>query len=233
MQETLLGSSAGLHLLHVDDDLVVVSKPSGMLVHKGWARDGEIALQTVRDLVGSYVYPVHRLDRAASGLLVFARTAEAASALGRAFASQAIEKIYLALVRGQTPEAGVIDHPVPRVEGGERVAARTSFRSLGFSARSRCSLVEVQLHSGRLHQIRRHFKHISHPLVGDVRYGKGDVNRLFRERHGLHRLALHAHRLVFTHPASAAVVGFCAEPRGPLAETLLELELWPCPKQDP
>jgi tRNA pseudouridine65 synthase len=109
-----------------------------------------------------------------------------------------VEKRYIALVRGIPPEAGVIDHPVPRAPDGPRVPAVTEFRRL--ATFERYALVEALPRTGRLHQIRRHFKHISHPLIGDVRYGKGEHNRLFRDRFGLHRLALHALELAFDHP---------------------------------
>ena len=116
------------------------------------------------------------------------------------FETGRIEKRYLALVRGITPEAGVIDHPLPRSREGPRVPAVTEYRRL--ATFERYSLVEAFPKTGRLHQIRRHFKHISHPLIGDVRYGKGEHNRYFRERFGLHRLALHAAELAFVHPTT-------------------------------
>jgi tRNA pseudouridine65 synthase len=135
---------------------------------------------------------------------LFARTPEVAAAFGLAFEAGRIEKSYLALVRGTPDEEGVIDQPIPRKEGGERVTARTRFRLVARSGVDRCSLVEAMPETGRLHQVRRHLKHISHPLIGDVNYGKGDINRHYRERYGLHRLALHAHALAFEHPMTHA-----------------------------
>src|SRR5262245_4762502 len=190
-----------MEILFRDASVVVVNKPAGLLVHRGWAQDEEVAMTLVRDLVGAYVYPVHRLDRGASGALAFALTAEAARALGDAFANGAVGKRYLALVRGVPPDHGVIDHPIPRREDGPRVPASTEFRRI--ESFGRYSLVEAIPRTGRLHQIRRHPKHISCPLIGDVRYGKGEHNRLFREQYGLHRLALHASGLEFSHPADS------------------------------
>jgi tRNA pseudouridine65 synthase len=116
-----------------------------------------------------------------------------------------VTKRYLALVRGNPPAEGTIDHAVRKGErGDERVAAVTHFVRLGVSPHARCALVEVVPETGRLHQIRRHFKHISHHLVGDVRYGKGDVNRAFRGEWNLHRLALHAWRVDLQHPVTGA-----------------------------
>ncbi len=174
---------------------MVVDKPAGLLVHRGWDNDRETALSLAREIAGRWVYPVHRLDRATSGVLVFALDREHAAILGEAWASGRVEKQYLALTRGHTAERGLTDSPVPRAEGGPRVEARTRFVRLGTSTVERVSLLRVEPLTGRLHQIRRHMKHISHPLIGDVRYGKGDINRHFRERYGFHRLGLHASRL--------------------------------------
>lgn len=187
-----------LPFLYRDGVLAAVNKPSGLAVHRGAAQDRIVALQVVRDQVGRHVHAVHRLDRATSGALLFALDPETARRLGEAFEAGEVEKRYLALVRGIPPEQGVIDHPIPRVEDGPRVPAVTEFRRLAVF--ERYALVEARPLTGRLHQIRRHFKHLSHPLIGDVRYGKGDHNRLFRDRFGLHRLALHALELGFDHP---------------------------------
>lgn len=190
-------------ILYHDDDLVAVAKPSGLSVHRGWDQDRTYALQRVRDLIGRRVYPVHRLDRATSGVLLFALSSEAARWVQECFARQQVEKRYLLLVRGIPPQVGVIDHPVPKTLKGERVDAVTEFRRLGTF--ERYGWMEARPRTGRLHQIRRHFKHLSHPLIGDVRYGKGDQNRLFRERFGLHRLALHAVELRLPRPGGDAL----------------------------
>jgi tRNA pseudouridine65 synthase len=181
-----------------DGLLVVVNKPSGLAVHRGLSREKTVALQLVRNALGRRVYPVHRLDRATSGALLLALDAGTARSLQEQLQAGRVEKRYLALVRGIPPEEGVIDHPVPRSPKGERVPAVTAFRRL--ASFERYALMEARPVTGRFHQIRRHFKHLSHPLIGDVRYGKGEHNRLFRERFGLHRLALHALELAFDHP---------------------------------
>ena len=200
-------AGGAIELLFADEHVVVANKPSGPLVDRGWDDDDDVALFRVRDAVGAHVHPVHRLDRGTSGALLFARTAAAAAALGDDFAHGRVEKRYLALVRGTPPDAGVVDSPVPPKEGSaERVPAVTRYRRIAQSPIDRCSLVEAVPETGRLHQIRRHLKHLSHPIVGDVNYGKGDVNRHYRARYGLHRLALHAHRLAFGHPATGARV---------------------------
>lgn len=187
-----------LHLLHQDSSLVAVDKPSGMAVHRGWSQERYTVLQVLRDQVGRRVYPVHRLDRGTSGALVLAFDPGTARSLQEQFEGGEARKRYLALVRGIPPEEGTIDHPIPRSPEGLRVPAVTWFRRLGTF--ERYALLEVVPRTGRLHQIRRHLKHISHPLIGDVRYGKGEHNRLFRERFGLHRLALHALELELVRP---------------------------------
>jgi tRNA pseudouridine65 synthase len=212
-----MGPVLDLTLLHRDERLAAFVKPSGLLVHRGWGDDRVTALDLARRAVGARVYPVHRLDRATSGVLLFALDSASAAAMGRLFEAGLVQKTYLALVRGVTPAEGVIDHPVPKSEGGPRVPAVTTFRRRHVV--DRWSLVEARPKTGRLHQIRRHLKHLGHPVVGDVNYGKGDVNRLFRERFGLCRLALHAAELSFTHPftgeVQALVAGLPDDLRGP------------------
>jgi tRNA pseudouridine65 synthase len=187
-------------ILHRDEFLVAISKPSGMIVHRGWAQDDVVALTWTRDHVGQHVYPVHRLDRGTSGVLLFALDPKTNHRLQEQFADGTVLKRYRALVRGPLTEAQQIEHPIPRAEDGPRVDARTSVRPV-FSL-GRYSWVEAIPHTGRLHQVRRHLKHISHPIIGDVRYGKGDHNRLFRQQHELRRLALHCVALGFEHPGS-------------------------------
>lgn len=214
-----------IDLLFVDGAVVVANKPSGLLVHRGWADDDDVALFRVRDMLGAHVHPVHRLDRGTSGALLFARTREAAATLGRAFEAGRVEKRYLALVRGTPPDEGIIDHAIPRSEGGERVAAITRFRCLARSPVDRCSLVLAEPETGRLHQIRRHLHHISHPIVGDVNHGSGAINRHYRAQYGLHRLALHASSIAFDHPTTGERVIASAPVPDDLSRVLGALDL--------
>jgi tRNA pseudouridine65 synthase len=205
-----------LEILHEDADIVVVAKPSGLLVHRTEASADEAAvLQLARDATGgAHVYPVHRLDRGASGVLVLARSPAAARVLHEQLEEGSAEKRYLALVRGAPPPEGVIDHPIPRREDGPRVPALTEFTrvavvSVQVGPRLQpYALVEARPRSGRFHQIRRHLKHIGHPLIGDANYGRSEHNRLCRERFGLARLALHAASLAFDHPGTRERVRF-------------------------
>jgi tRNA pseudouridine65 synthase len=216
-------AAAPLPILFQDDALVAVAKPAGLAVHRGTAHDRVVVLTLVRDRLGRHVYPVHRLDRATSGVVVLALSPGVARRVQERFAAGEVEKRYLALVRGIPPEAGVIDHPVPRAPGGSRVPAVTEFRRLGVF--ERYALVEAVPRTGRLHQIRRHFKHLSHPLIGDVRYGKGEHNRLFRERFGLHRLALHALMIAFAHPEDGRPLAIFAPVPADLAGPLAAMGL--------
>jgi tRNA pseudouridine65 synthase len=212
-----------LTILFRDEHLVVVDKPSGIVVHRGWADDEGGVLIALRDQLGQHVWPAHRLDRGASGAVVFALSAAMAAPLSRAFAEGQVEKRYLAIVRGHPPDEVVIDHPIPGREDGPRVPAVTEVRRLGVW--ERYALVEARPRTGRLHQIRRHLKHISCPLIGDVNYGKGEHNRFFRERFGLHRLALHALAVRLPHPAGGAEVSAYAAPSGDLATCLAAMGL--------
>jgi tRNA pseudouridine65 synthase len=191
-----------LEVLYADEALVVVNKPSGLLVHRGLGRDRVVAMTLVRNMLHQHVYPVHRLDRGTSGALAFTRDKATAAQLQRDFAEGRVQKVYLALVRGVPAEAGVIDHPVPSDESKARVPAVTEFRRL-FTF-ERYSLVEARPLTGRFHQIRRHLKHAGHPIVGDVNYGRGEINREFRARFGLFRIALHALSLRMPHPVTRA-----------------------------
>jgi tRNA pseudouridine65 synthase len=212
-----------LCVVHRDAHCIVVDKPAGVVVHRGWANDDVDLMRSVRDLVGHRVHPLHRLDRGTSGAVVFGLTHEFTTAASRAFAEHRVEKRYLALTRGHPPLEGMIDHPVPKAPGGERVSAQTRYRRLGVAGRY--ALVECVPLTGRLHQIRRHMKHLSCPLIGDVRYGKGEHNRLFRERYALNRLALHAHRLAFDNPPAGTRLELSVPVSGTLRSCLALLDL--------
>jgi tRNA pseudouridine65 synthase len=217
-----------LTILYLDSDLVVVDKPAGLAVHRGWAPERDVAMMRVRDQLQRHVFPVHRLDRATSGVLVLALHSEAARAIGEAFASGTVQKSYLALVRGVPPEAGLIDHPLPPGEDRkeERVPAQSQY--LRREVFGRYALVEVRPLTGRLHQVRRHLKHIACPLIGDVRYGKGEHNRWFREQFGLHRLFLHATQIRLPHPSRSESLLIESPLTAELLETLARLRARRC-----
>lgn len=220
-----------VRIVHQDEHLVAVDKPSGLAVHKGWASDPSYALDQTRSALGRLVYPIHRLDRGTSGLLLFALSPESLRAFQRCFtgdAGERVDKTYLALVRGHAPEERLIDYAVRKGErrGPDvpRQSAQTSIRRLG--TWERYSLVEAEPHTGRLHQIRRHLSHIAHPIIGDTRYGRGEHNRFFREHFDLHRLALHAFKIGLRHPYTGERLELVLPPSGSLRSTLERMDLW-------
>lgn len=215
-------------VLYLDEHIVAVHKPSGLAVHRNaHIPRAPVALQCVRDQIGRHVFPVHRLDAGTSGILVFALTAAAAEGLSSQFRAHAVGKLYAAVVRGYTEEAGVIGKPLRGRKGGAEKPACTAYERLataelpvpvGPHATARYSLVEAKPSTGRRHQIRRHFEHISHPVIGDSTHGDGAHNALFRERFGLQRLLLTAVCLEFRHPETGREVrletGFDPEQAG-------------------
>jgi len=206
-----------LEVVYQDEYLVAINKPSGMPVHRGWAHDGTPALQQLRDQLGRYVYPVHRLDRATSGVLIFALSAEVVRDMQGLFENGSMHKRYLTLCRGRDPNLRRVDHPLRKEGTDVKQPAVTDFRLLGCF--ERYGLYEAMPHTGRTHQIRRHLKHASHPIIGDVRYGKGEHNRIFRERFNFQRLALHCDRMRFVHPRAARQV----EVKAPLPDDFASL----------
>ncbi|WP_367269769.1 pseudouridine synthase [Roseateles sp.] len=219
-----------LTLLYADEHLVAIDKPPGLLVHRTQlaAHEDEAALQRLRDQLGRPVWPVHRLDRGTSGVLLFALSPEVASRLGAMFEQGQMHKRYLALVRGWPPdEQGLVDHPLARdperpSAGQTLLDAQTRWRVLERRewllatdprfATTRVALLEAEPLQGRRHQIRRHLKHIAHPILGDATHGKGPLNRAVAAFLGTQRLWLHAHRLAFEHPLLGTALALEAPP---------------------
>ncbi len=180
--------------------------------------ESRFVLQTLRDQLGQRVWPVHRLDKGTSGVLVFALNAEVARTLGQAFESgEGLHKTYRAMVRGWPADELFIDHPLKRMPDDMRSqreeiqSAQTQLHTLwrgqlalpyqGF-AHTRVAHVQLQPLTGRRHQLRRHMKHIAHPIVGDATHGKGPFNRDVAAYIGMQRLWLHALQLHLPHPVT-------------------------------
>lgn len=225
-----------LEILYQDEYLVAINKPSGLLVHKSPIDKNEtrFALQEVRNQVGQYVYPVHRLDKPTSGVLLFALNKEVAQDMSELFREHRVEKKYLAIVRGYTDTRGLIDHPLKqmldtkaqKLQGitKEDQEAQTEYERLATVELpyavsrypvARYSLVRLMPKTGRKHQLRRHMKHIHHPMVGDTKHGRGEHNKLFRETFDCHRLLLHAYKITFIHTRTHKEIQITA----PLDET--------------
>ena len=208
-----------LDIIHRDSRTIAVNKPAGMLVHRSWLDKHEtrFAVQTLRDQIGQHVYPVHRLDRPTSGVLLFALDTEAARLLTQQFENKTIEKTYWAIVRGHLPSDGLIDYALKympdKIAEAQTEAtlqeAQTAYRCLAQTElpfqsalrypTSRYSWAELTPHTGRKHQLRRHMKHIFHPIVGDTNYGDLRQNHAVAEHIGTQRLMLHARSLSFKH----------------------------------
>jgi len=228
-----------LDIIYRDGRTVAVNKPAGMLVHRSWldSRETVFAMQTLRDQIGQHVYPVHRLDRPTSGVLLFALDPEAARLLTQQFEQKTTRKTYWAIVRGYLPDDGLIDYPLKyqpdKIAESQTEAtlqeAQTQYRCLACTelpfqsaARyptSRYSWAELTPHTGRKHQLRRHMKHIFHPIVGDTNYGDLRQNHAVAAHLGTQRLMLHARSLTFRSPDGGQTVTA-------LAETDIQWAVW-------
>lgn len=212
-----------LNILYRDEQLIAIDKPGGLLVHRSHIdrHETRFVLQLLRNQIGQRVYPLHRLDKPTSGVLVFALSEDAARCMGGLFECNAVTKTYLAVVRGYTLEQDHIDHPLreeldrmsdalarrdkdaqPAITDYRRLATLELPVSDGRHPTSRYSLLAVNPRTGRKHQIRRHMKHIFHPVIGDTTHGDGRHNRIFREHLNCQRLLLTALELSLIHPDS-------------------------------
>lgn len=214
-----------LEIIYRDDYLIAINKPPGLLVHRSAIDRYEtrFALQMLRDQIGQHVYPVHRLDKPTSGVLLFALSSEVARLLSEQFENHQVQKTYMAVVRGIPPQTGRIDYPLkeqldkktdaqakqdkeaqPAVTEFETLASAELPFAVGRYPSSRYSLVKLSPKTGRKHQLRRHMKHLYHPIIGDTTHGEGRHNRFFREHFNCGRLLLAAVQLQLKHPISCA-----------------------------
>ncbi|HCR18790.1 MAG TPA: hypothetical protein DIU35_15020 [Candidatus Latescibacteria bacterium] len=209
-----------LEILYGDDHYVAVNKPAGLFVHPTKLSPRETScLPKLRKQLGQNLFTIHRLDRATSGVLLFALSSEAAREMCRLFEERLVEKSYLAVCRGFTPESGQVDRALRENRNKQRVDAVTQYvrqavvelpEPVGQHPTARLSLVSVRPLTGRTHQIRKHMAHISHPIVGDTNYGDGAHNRFWRSHFNLHRLMLMATHIGFSHPYSNEPVTICS-----------------------
>ena len=201
-----------LEIIYQDEYLVAINKPNGLLVHRTWiaAQENIFAVQLLRDQLGQRVYPVHRLDRKTSGVLLFAFDGEVTAALQAAFMENKVKKKYLAIVRGYFPGEVQLDYPLTN-DRGKKQEAVTRFKLLkrteiplpfGKHQTSRYSLVEASPQTGRQHQIRKHCAHLNYPIIGDRPHGCNKQNRLFKEQWNMTTMMLHAHQLDLVHPVT-------------------------------
>lgn len=215
-----------LQILHRDDELVAVRKPPGMLVHRGMgaSRSETFLLQAVRDLVGAWVYPVHRLDRPTEGVVVFALDPVTARALQETWQDGTVRKTYEAIVRGwlREPE-GIRDEALDSPDNGALQEAQTRWKEIerleipwacGPHPGLRLALLRLEPLTGRWHQLRRHLARMGHPIAGDTTHGDRHVNHLLRDRLGWWRLHLEAVRLEIPRPGGGGPLVLDARPQG-------------------
>ncbi len=211
-----------LEIVYHDKYIVAINKPHGLLVHRSpIASDAqEFALQLVRDQIGQTVYPVHRLDRKTSGILVFALNSRVAAKLKTIFEDPATQKTYRAIVRGYFSENVEVDYPLTN-DRGKTQEAITHFKLIkqselpipfGKHSTSRYSLIEAYPKTGRMHQIRKHLNHLRHPIIGDRPHGCNKQNKLFKERWNMTTMLLHAAELKFKHPVTGEELILVAKP---------------------
>jgi len=211
-----------LTILHQDEHVVVVHKPAGLLVHRSNLdrHETRFAVQLLRDQLGREVHPAHRLDKPTSGALAFALDRGSCQHLSQQFEDGQVAKRYLAVVRGHPEDRFEIDHPLTPIADDPGPPARAlrpaqpALTRVHTLARcelphrvdryptSRYALVALAPLTGRRHQLRRHLKHVSHPIVGDTTYGKSRHNRLFADLFGSERLLLACTALAFEHPVT-------------------------------
>ncbi|MGH2923003.1 MAG: RluA family pseudouridine synthase [Solirubrobacterales bacterium] len=208
-----MSAPSGLEIVHRDDDLLVVDKPAGLVVHPAPSHRGETLVDALGELAGGGEGDrpgiVHRLDKGTSGLMIVARTEAAHAELSRAIKAREVRRAYLALVEGALESrSGTIDAPLGRdrrrrtriaVRGAAQREARTHFEVVETLPAD--TLARARLETGRTHQIRVHFAAIGHPVAGDPEYGAAG-------RHGLERQFLHAEALSFRHPTSGEALAF-------------------------
>ncbi|HEK22088.1 pseudouridine synthase [Mucilaginibacter sp.] len=201
-----------LEIIYRDENLIAVNKPHGLLVHRSSiaADVSEFAIQILRDQIGQKVYPAHRIDRKTGGVLLFALDKEAEVAMQQMFMNNQVNKKYLAIVRGFTPDEETIDYPL-RKENGTLQDALTRYQTLkraelnvplGKHDTSRYSLVLAKPETGRMHQLRKHFAHVFHPIIGDRTHGCNKQNKLFKDKWEMETMLLHALEISFIHPVS-------------------------------
>jgi tRNA pseudouridine65 synthase len=219
-----VAAHALIEIVYEDAALIAVNKPAGLLVHRSQiaADETDFLLERLHKQVGSSLFLAHRLDRATSGIILLAKSREIAGELGRRFMTREVRKRYLAVLRGWPDPEGVIDYALPDVrERSPRKAALTRWRvlatatvpiAIGKYPEQRYALVEASPETGRYRQIRKHFHHISHHIIGDTSHGRGDHNRIWRIHFGMHRMLLHAWRLEFTHPSDGSPLTLQAPP---------------------
>ncbi len=212
-----------IDILYEDEHYIAVEKPSGLLIHpyKKETNEKENLLKSVKEQTGHYLYPLHRLDRPVSGIVIFALSSEAGSKLKEIWHKENFLKEYLTLARGYFDEdAGEMNFALSDDKGTKKEARTLYWKIKQFE---KTCYLRVEIKTGRHHQIRRHFARRCHGIIGDTTHGKGRINQYFRETFNLNRIFLHAHRLEFTHPYTSERIFIKSELPGELQTVLNNL----------
>lgn len=246
MRKVVFTEAPELEVLYQDEHLVAINKPSGLLVHRSEIdkRETLFALQLTRDQIGQRVYPIHRLDRPTSGVLLFALSSEVAKQLSEQLINKEVDKRYLAVVRGYCQQEQKIDYALKEIldkfadkDAKKDKPAQDAISYLtpigtsempfpsGRYPQSRYSLVELKPETGRKHQLRRHMAHVRHPIIGDTNHGDGKQNAAAKAHLALDRLALHAYSLNFVHPVNKQQLTISAPLDDELTQVLTKLQL--------
>lgn len=232
MHNVIFTEKPTIEVIYQDEYLVAINKPAGLLVHRSPIDNKELffAVQETRKLLGKIVFPLHRLDKPTSGVLLFALSSDVARIMSNKFLLHDIHKEYVACVRGFTPEQTVIDYPLKRIldkiadkhkqpvqESQTALTQLTTLKQVelpfpsGRYASTRYSLVKLSPKTGRKHQLRRHLAHIRHPIIGDTSHGDNKQNRAAKEMLNVTRLLLHAQKLSFKHPVENKNISIIAD----------------------
>ncbi len=211
-----------VQIIYEDDTIVLVNKPNDLIVHHskfGGKLDEYSLCQLLNHNRTETIHPVHRLDRKTSGLILFLKRKDLIADLQLQFESQTVEKTYLALVRGHVLNDGIVDTPI-RPEGkNDHKLALTHYQPIARTTvdipvhpypQSRYTLIKLSPKTGRMHQLRKHMNKISHPIIGDPKYGNRHHNHMFIDQFSVNHLFLHAVRLAFTHPITLKPMVFSA-----------------------
>lgn len=220
-----------LNILFEDQELLAIEKQAGLFTHPmkedPTSKENNL-LYLARDYCGQFVYPINRLDRPVSGIVLFSKRQELVSSIQSLWHSEQTIKKYTALCRGHISQAGIFESPLSKMDtnGSEKVyqEARTQFWPLKYFAAEKVTLLEVQIFTGRYHQIRRHFRKAVKPLIGDRKHGKGVINNHFRDNFGLDQIFLHCHFLAFAHPTNDQIIKVQCPLPSHLEKILLQLK---------
>jgi tRNA pseudouridine65 synthase len=213
-----------LEIMYQDEYCICVNKPNNVVVHHSFLSrniaEEQSLLQLLETQLGKKYYPVHRLDRKTSGSILLTTKTEYVSKFQELFTLQQIQKTYYAVVRGHAPDSKIIDTPVKGKDGKSYKEALTHLKTLETITldipvkpydSSRYSLVALEPKTGRMHQLRAHTLKVSHPIIGDAKYGDKNHDLMFETNFGWKNLFLHAGGLTFKHPFTQEALNLKSE----------------------